>query len=125
MPKVMFFCSVSGPLHFDAVPDPRIRFRDNGSGSSYGSGSDSGSDLKFNKFKFFLSYIFSVKGIKLITMFFCCNFELIIHVPILNKISDFFLKNYILIILVDLFVNYFLLPRSGSTFPEVDPDPAK
>ena len=41
--------SVSDPLHFDA--DPRICFRDNGSGS--GSGSDSGSTLKSNKFQSF------------------------------------------------------------------------
>ena len=32
--------SVSDPLHIDADPDPRIRFRDNGSGS----------DLNSNKF---------------------------------------------------------------------------
>ena len=37
--------------------------------------------------------------------------------------SVFFLKNYILIILVDFYVSlsrFFLLPRSGSSFPEVD-----
>ena len=36
--------------------------------------------------------------------------------------------HYILIILVDFYVNYhivFLLSVSGSTFPEGDPDPAK
>ena len=68
--------SVSDPLHFDADPDPRIRFRDNGSGSSSGSGSD----LKSNKFQICLLNFFSVKGIKLITMFFLNTFELIIHV---------------------------------------------
>ena len=42
-----------------------------------------------------------------------------------NKWFLFFL-NYILIILVDLFIMiYFLLPGSRSAFPEVDPDPAK
>ena len=35
--------SLLDPLHFNADPDPRIRFQDNGSGSS------SGSDLKSSK----------------------------------------------------------------------------
>ena len=42
--------------------------------------------------------------------------------------SYFFKKCVILIILVDFYVNlsrFFLLPESGSPFPEVDPDPAK
>ena len=47
--------SLSDPLHIEVDPDPRIRFREYGSGS----------DLKSNKFQFF-----SVKGIKLIMMFF-------------------------------------------------------
>ena len=37
-------------------------------------------------------------------------------------------KNYIFIILVDLYASlsrFFLVPGSRSTFPEVDPDPAK
>ena len=41
--------------------------------------------------------------------------------------SDFWKKN-ILKILVDFYVNlsrFSLLPGSGSTFPEMDPDPAK
>ena len=58
--------SVSDQLHFDADPDPRNRFRDNGSGPW----SRSGSDLKSNKFQFFL----------LITMFFFVIYELNIHV---------------------------------------------
>ena len=41
-----------------------------------------------------------------------------------QKMVISFLKNYILIILVDFYAS-FLLPGSGSTFPEVDPDPAK
>jgi len=42
--------SVSDPYHFDN-DDPRIRFRDDGSGS----------DLKSNKFQFFSSYFFLYK----------------------------------------------------------------
>ena len=37
-------------------------------------------------------------------------------------------KKYILIILVDFYASlsrFFLLPGSGSTFPEVDPDPVR
>ena len=48
--------SVLDPLHFDAVLDPRIRFRDNGSGS--------GSDLKSNKFQFFFFLIFFCERFK-------------------------------------------------------------
>ena len=74
VPYIFLSISFSDPLHFNADPDPRIRFWDNGSGS------DSGSYLKSSQFQFFSSYFYSVKGIKLITMFFCCrNFELIIH----------------------------------------------
>ena len=57
-----FSSSVSDPLHFDVDSDPRIRFQEYGSGS----------DLKSNKFQFFSSQFFSVKVIKLMTMFFCC-----------------------------------------------------
>ena len=42
--------------------------------------------------------------------------------------SDFFKKNYILIILVDFYASssqFFLIPGFGFTFPEVVPDPAK
>ena len=44
-----------------------------------------------------------------------------------NKQKSDFLKKiyYILIILVDFNVNLFLFPGSGSTLPEVNPDPAK
>ena len=127
--RVTLDYSVSDPLHFNAVPDPLIRFRDNGSwsGSISGSGSDSGSDLKSSKFQSFSSHFFSVKGIKLIMMFFFCNFELII----LNKISDFFFKKWFSYnfgwIVCEFITIYFLQPGSRSTFPEVDPvpDPAK
>ena len=47
------------PLHFDVDPDP---------------------DLKSNKFQFVFLNFFSVKGIKLITIFFFVIYELIIHV---------------------------------------------
>ena len=49
-------------------------------------------------------------------MFFFCNFELIIHVCILNKISDIFLK-YILIILLDLYMS---LSRFIFGYPDPD-----
>ena len=52
-------------------------------------------------------------------MFFVVVLSLLLR--ILTKISDLFLKIIpILIILVDMYVS--LLPGSGSTFPEVDPD---
>ena len=74
--RSMVLSSFSDPLYLNAEADPRIRFWDNGSGSSYGSGSD----LKLNKFQFF----FFLKYIKkLVTMFFCCNFELIIKKKII------------------------------------------
>ena len=42
--------------------------------------------------------------------------------------SDFFLTKYVIpLILVDFHLNlsrFFMLSGSGSTFPEVDPDPA-
>ena len=43
--KSTHFSSVSDPYHFDADPDPRIRFQDDGSGS----------DQISNKFQFFSS----------------------------------------------------------------------
>ena len=46
----------------------------------------------------------------------------------INKISDFYFKKYIFIILVDLCASlslFFWVPGSRSTFPEVDPDLAK
>ena len=64
----------------------RIRIRGSASG-----GDGSGSDLKSNKFKFFFFLIFSVYGLKLITMFFLLKFWAY-YSRILNKISDFFLK---------------------------------
>ena len=99
----------------------RIRFRK--------SWSDSRSDLKSNKFHFFFFLnFFSVKGIKLITMcFFVVIYEVIIHIYIKQNKWFLFLKNYILIILVDLYASllrFFLHPGS-RTFPEVDPDPTK
>ena len=60
--------SVSDPLHFDADPDPRIRFRDNGSGS----------DL--NRTISFFFFILFFKCIKLISMFYFVIYELIIQV---------------------------------------------
>ena len=60
-------------------------------------------------------------------MFFFCNLRAY-YSRILNKISDFYKKNYILIILADFYVSvsrFFLLLGSGSKFPEVDPHPAK
>ena len=48
--------SVLDPYHFDADPDPRICFQDDGSGS--GSGYGSGSDLKSNESNFSLLTFF-------------------------------------------------------------------
>ena len=60
-------------------------------------------------------------------MFFCCNFELIIRVY-LTKLVISLKKNYIFIILVDLYASlsrFFLVSGSRSTFPDADPDPTK
>ena len=68
---------------------------------SCGSGSASGitDPTNPNKLQFFSYYYFSLKGIKLLTMFFVVvNLSLI-----LNSIVISFKKNYILKILVDLF----------------------
>ena len=69
-------------------PDPRIRFWE------YGSGSEQTP---------FFSEFFSVKGIKLIMMFLVVViYELVIVLCILNKICDFFKKNYTF--LIDFYV---------------------
>ena len=87
--------SVSDPLHCDVDPDPDPRIRS--------------------------------EGINLITLFFVISSLLFTYI----KKNKWFLikkKLYILIILFDLYVSlsrFFLLPRSGSTVPEVDLDPAK
>ena len=68
------------------------RIRGSSSGNS-GSGSDYGSDLKSNKFQFFLSIFFSEKDIILTTMFFI--FYLWAYYScLLNKKGDFSTKIY-------------------------------
>ena len=52
--KIKLFRSVSDPLQFNADPDTRIRFRDNGSGSS--SGSDSGPKMEKIPILFFIIF---------------------------------------------------------------------
>ena len=75
---------------FDADTDLQISFQDNGSGS--------------DQIPIFSSY-FSVKGLKRITIFFVVVILAYYSRRILNKISDFFKNNYILIILVYLYAS--------------------
>ena len=83
-----------------------ISFRDNWSGS----------DLKSQYWFFFLVYVKNYT-------FYCnlwANYSLL-----LNKLSDFFkiiFYNSGVFMFITIFI---LLLRSGSTFPQVDPDPAK
>ena len=58
-------CSVSDPYHFDADPDPRIRFWDDGSG--------------FNSNFFHLNF-FCIRFKTHNDVFCCCNFQLNIRV---------------------------------------------
>ena len=70
----------------------------------------------------FCFLIFSVKGVKLITIFF--KFWAYYSRILYNK--WFLYKNYILMLLVELYASlsrFFLLPGSGSTFHEVEKDP--
>ena len=116
--------SVSDPLHFNVDPDLRIRFQDNRSGSGFsycsGSGSDSGSDKQIPIF-FFL-------------IFFCNRYKThsdVFVVVILSLLFTYIKQNKWVLFkkysynfgryVCELITIYFLLPGSGSTFPEVDP----
>ena len=76
------------------------------------------------KFKFFSSYFFCKWSNTLNDIFVFCN-SWPYYSCVLNE-KGTLKKKYILIILVDFYVNlsqFFLLPVSDSTLPEVDPDP--
>ena len=100
----------------------RIRIRGSTSGNR-----GSGSDLKSKKFQFFFHLTFWVKIHTLLkTMFFVASLMSLLFMCV----NQWFLwKNiWYFIILVDFYVNikiFSLLPGTGSTFPEVNPDPAK
>ena len=75
----------------------------------------------------FFFLIFFCKRYNTQTMFFWGNLWAY-YSCVINKKKDFLKKNYILLISVVFYVRlsrFFLVPGSGSTFPEVDSDAVK
>ena len=79
---------------------------------------------KIEQIPIFFFLIFFCKRFKLITMFFVV---VILSLLFTYKQNKWFLKLYSYNFgrFVCEFITIFLLPGSGSTFPEVDPDPAQ
>ena len=100
------YSNVSDPLNFDVDPDPRIRVR------VYGS------DLKSNKFHFFFLILFCKRYKTLNSVFFVVLSLLFTYIK-QNKWFNEKKKNYILIILVDLYASlsrFFCYPDPDQRF---------